>query len=177
MFYNGPNSVGCDIFMQCKPGSKAVRRRATEQYMERARCIWQTAASHQCRRTFPSLLPELWIPRTGRSLLMPTPTILMAYRDRKSTLSCSPLSPVLSPVPKLCHPTSHPGPTTLRPISAHPTSHLSRTTLRPISCYPTLHHLSHTHTTLRFHRHRIQQQRTRVLCCPRICRSLTPSPR
>ena len=164
-------------------GSKAVRRRARGQHMEGARYIWLAYgrllpginAGALIKFLFSSHDP--WVSRICCSPLMPTLTMLMAYRDRKGTMSRGSLPSVLSLGLKLCHPTSRLGPTTLHPIYDHPISHLSRTTLHPISGYPMLHHLSHTHTTLRFHRHRIQQQRTRALCCPRICRSLTPSPR
>ena len=143
--------------MQCKLGSKAVRRGATRQDRQGA-WRWLGRINTYALIKFPFPFPELWILRVCRSLLMPILTMLMAYHDQKNALSRASLS-VLSPVPKLCHLTTHLGPTTLHPISSH----------------PTVHHLTHTHTILRVHRHVIQ--RTRPLRGPRICRSLTPSPR
>ena len=143
----------------------AVRRDATRQDREGAhRLLGYINTDALIRFPFPSHDP--WISRICPSALMPTLTMMMAYRDQESiltlTLTCGPLSSVL------CRPGSE---------HRHPTSHLSLITLPSISGHPASHHLNQTHTTLRFHRHRIQQRRTRLLRCPRICRSLTLSPR
>ena len=66
-FSSCPNTASCDIFMQCKLGSKAVRKHAARHRTTYGRRTLHMAdyclASIQAHlSSFPSLFSELWTP-------------------------------------------------------------------------------------------------------------------